>query len=287
MKIGITGASGQLGQLVITQLKQRGRGGDVVALARSPEKVRGLEVEARPADYDQPDTLGVALTGIDTLLLISSSEIGKRTAQHGNVIEAAKAAGVGRVVYTSLLRADTSDLVLAPEHRETEALLRTSGLDHTLLRNGWYMENYADGIGAAVAHGALVGAAGNGRIAAACRADFAAAAVAALSDDGHAGKVYELGGDVAFTMAELAAELSRQTGKNIPYQDLPEAEYAGILKQVGLPAPLAAAIASCDVSAAGGALDEGSKQLSSLIGRPTASLASFVTQTLSSTPSPS
>jgi len=279
MTIAVTGATGQLGRLVISKLKDKTEE-PVIALARSPEKAADLGTEARAFDYDQPDALAAALDGVDTLLLISASEIGKRVPQHKAVIDAAKAAGVSRIVYTSVLHADTSTLSLAGEHRETEALLAASGLPTTLLRNGWYTENYAASIPSAVEHGAFVGSAGAGKIASAAREDYADAAVAVLTSEGHAGKTYELAGDTAYTLTDLAAELTSQTGKTIPYADMPEADYAGVLTGAGFPAPVAEAFAGFDTAAKGGALFDDGKQLSALIGHPTTPMSKTVAATL-------
>lgn len=276
MTIAITGATGQLGRLVIDKLKGKLPADQIVALARSPEKAADLGVAARIFDYDRPETLSAALAGVDTLLLISSSEVGKREAQHTAVVEAAKQAGIGRIVYTSLLRADTSTLSLAGEHLFTEKLILASGIPYTFLRNGWYVENYAASVQGALAHGALIGAAGQGRIAAAARADYADAAVAVLTGADHAGKIYELAGDTAFTLADLAAELSRQTGRDIPFQNLAPADYAAALTGAGVPAPFAEMLAGWDVEIAKGALFDDGHTLSQLIGRPSASLADGV-----------
>lgn len=278
--IAVTGATGQLGRLVIAGLKARAPDTAIVALARSPEKAADLGVAVREADYDRPETLARALEGVDTLMFISGSEVGVRAAQHGNVIAAAKAAGVRWIVYTSILHADVSPIGLAAEHRETEAALKASGIATTLLRNGWYTENYAGSIPGAVAGGALLGSAGEGRIASAARADFAAAAVAVLTGAGHEGKTYELTGDDAFTLADLAAEISRQTGRQIPYRDLPEADYAQTLIGFGLPQGLAQAIAGWDVAASKGGLSDDGRQLSALIGRPTTPLSDVIAATL-------
>ncbi|GGK56117.1 SDR family oxidoreductase [Rufibacter glacialis] len=277
-KIAITGATGQLGRLVIEKLQEKGAAANVVALVRSPQKATDLGVEVREADYEQPQTLGPALQGIDTLLLISGSEVGKRAAQHQNVIEAAKKAGVKWIVYTSLLHADTSTLSLAGEHRATETTLKNAGIPYTLLRNGWYTENYTGSIAGALAGGAFIGSAGDGKISSAPRADFAEAAVVVLTSQGHEGKVYELAGDEAYTLRELAAEISRQTGKEIPYKNLPEADYAAALLGFGLPEGFAQAIANWDVSASQGALFDDSRQLSSLLGRPTTPMAVTVAE---------
>lgn len=279
-KIAITGASGQLGRLVIERLRTRVPASDIVALVRTPSKAADLGVEVREADYTRLETLDKALAGIGTLLMISASEVGQRVAQHRNVINAAKKAGVGRVVYTSLLHADRSTLGLAPEHVETEALLTASGLSVTVLRNGWYTENYTASVGSAVAHGALIGSAGQGRIASAARADYADAAVAVLTTPGHEGKVYELAGDSAYTLAELAAEISRQAGKDIPYKDLPAADYTAALTAAGVPAPWPDALPSIDLEAAKGALFDDGRVLSKLIGRPTTSLKDSVAAAL-------
>lgn len=278
--IAVTGATGQLGRLVIAALKNQASPGEVIALARNPATTQGLGVSARAADYSQPATLDVALHGIDTLLLVSSSEIGQRTAQHRNVIEAARRAGVGRLVYTSLLHADRSPISLAAEHVETEAALKASGITYTILRNGWYTENYTGSVAGALAGGAFVGSAGDGRISAATRADFADAAAAVLTGSGHEGRTYELAGDTSFSLAELAAEISRQTARALPYVNLPEAEYAATLAGFGLPEFLAKGLAAWDVDASRGALFDEGRELSRLIGRPTTSLAEAVAAAL-------
>ena len=270
--IAITGATGQLGRLVVAELKRHVPPDQLVGLVRSPEKAADMGVAARAAGYARPETLEVALKGVDKLLLISSSEIGMRTAQHGNVIEAAQRAGVKLIAYTSVLHADRSPLSLAEEHRQTEALIKASGIPCVILRNGWYTENYTGSIQGALASGALIGSAGDGMISTATRKDFAEAAAIVLSTEGHAGKTYELAGDMAYTLSDLATEISRQSGKAIPYKNLPEAEYAAILKGLGLPEELALGLASWDQLASEGALFDDSHQLSSLIGRPTTPL---------------
>lgn len=258
---------------MIGKLKEKLPSSDIVALVRSPEKAADLGVAARAADYAEPATLDRALEGVDTLLLISSNEVGQRGVQHQNVIDAAKKAGVKRIVYTSLLHADVSPLSLAGEHLQTEQALKASGVPFTILRNGWYSENYTGSIGGALAGGAFIGSAGDGKISAAPRLDYAEAAVAVLTSDGHEGKTYELAGDTSWTLADLAAEISKQTGKDIPYKNLPEADYAKVLAGFGLPEALAAAIAGWDVGASQGALFDEGKQLSGLIGRPTTPLS--------------
>ena len=272
MTIAVTGATGQLGRLVLSALKSRGT--DAVALARDPAKAAGLAAVVRAFDYNAPDA--AALKGIDKLLLISGNEIGQRATQHAAVIAAAKDAGVKLIVYTSLLRADTSKLNLGPEHAATEVALKASGVPFVILRNGWYTENYPGAVPNAVKHGAFIGSARDGRIASAARADYADAAAVVLTSEGHAGRIYELAGDTAYTLAELAAELSRQTGKTIPYSDLPAAEYTKILLGAGLPPVWAEAIASWDAAAADGALFDDGHALSRLIGRPTTPLSETI-----------
>jgi NAD(P)H dehydrogenase (quinone) len=280
MTIAVTGATGQLGRLVIEKLKNQVSPYDIFALARAPESAGDLGVRVRQVDYDRPATLGPALTGIDTLLLISGPVPGVRVAQHRNVIGAAKVAGVKRVAYTSALHADTSPLDVAVDHRATEAELKASGLAYTLLRHGWYTENYNNSIAGALNGGALLGSAGDGRIASAARPDFAEGAARVLLGRKHEGRTYELAGDEAWTMSELAAEISRQTGRTIPYRDLPPDEYAAVLTRDGIPEPLAQAIVGWDVAAAQGALFDDSHQLSRLIGRPTTPLSVSVGEAL-------
>ena len=280
MTIAITGATGQLGRLVIKQLKDRVPAADLIALVRAHAKASGLGVSAREADYSKPEMLDQALEGVNTLLLISSSEVGQRAVQHHNVIAAAKNQGVKRIVYTSLLHADTSALSLADEHRETEAELKASGLLFTILRNGWYTENYTASVSSAVTGGAFLGSADGGRISSAARVDYAEAAVAVLTSEGHDGKTYELAGDNAYTLSDLAAEISRQTGRDIPYRDLRETEYAAALASFGLPEAAARAYASFDAAAALGALFDDGRQLSQVIGRPTTPLAVSVAEAL-------
>lgn len=267
----ITGASGHLGRLALDALLETVEAAQVVALVRDPAKlaeVAARGVQVRRFDYDAPQTLAPALAGIERLLLVSSSEVGKRAAQHQAVIDAAKAAGVKFVAYTSILRADTSPMGLAIEHRATEAALTESGLAHALLRNGWYTENYVQSAPAAVEHGALLGAAGDGKISGASRADYAAAAVKVLTGEATS-KTYELAGDEAFTLTQFARALSEIAGKPVIYKNLPQADYAAALKAAGLPAPVAEMLAESDAKAAKGSLFDDGRALSGLIGRPT------------------
>ncbi|MDR7088369.1 SDR family oxidoreductase [Cellvibrio fibrivorans] len=277
--IAITGATGQLGRLVIEQLLQNIPANQLIALVRNPAKASDLQargLQVRAADYTQPAALEAALQGVEKLLLISSSEVGQRLEQHRNVVAAAKRSGVTLLAYTSILNAQDSQMDLAHEHRETEQLIKASGIPFVLLRNGWYTENYTAGIPTALQFNVLLGSAGDGKISLAARADYAAAAAEVLVRDDQAGKIYELAGDAAYTLADFAAELSRQTGKQIPYNNLPEAEYRGILQNAGLPDWLASLLASSDASAAQGALFDESHQLSRLIGRATTPLADTI-----------
>lgn len=273
-KLFVTGATGQLGQLVIDALLRSVPAGRVVAGVRNPDSeaaavLRGKGVALRIADYARPDTLTSAFAGIDRVLLISGSEIGQRKAQHRAVIAAAKQAGVQFIAYTSILRVDTSPLFLADEHRDTEAALAESGVPHALLRNGWYSEVYTWRAPLALAQGVLVGAAGDGRISSAARADYAEAAVAVLLGEGHAGRTYELAGDTAFTMAELAAVLSDASGKAIRYQNMSPAEFEAAAVEAGVPDALAAILSDTDAGVAKGALYDEGGSLATLIGRPT------------------
>ncbi len=277
--IAITGATGQLGRLVIEQLLKTVPANQIVAIVRNPAKAEALSqqgIVVRQGDYTDQAALTTALKGVKKLLLISSSEVGQRATQHQNVINAAKAAGVTFIAYTSLLHADNSPLGLHVEHVATEKALATSGIPYALLRNGWYTENYQASAPPALEHGVFIGAAGEGKIASATRADYAAAAAKVVSEEGHAGKVYELAGDSAWTLSELAAELSKQSGKPVVYQNMSEADFAAALKSVGLPAGLADMLADSDVGASKGGLFDDSHTLSKLIGRPTTSLAESV-----------
>lgn len=277
--IAITGATGQLGQHVIESLLKTVPASQIVAIVRNPAKATALSqqgITVRQADYSDEAALTAALQGIDKLLLISSSEVGQRAPQHRNVINAAKAAHVKFIAYTSLLHADTSPLGLADEHVATEKMLAESGIGYALLRNGWYTENYLASAPAALEHGVFIGAAGEGKIASATRADYAAAAARVISEDGHSGKTYELAGDAGWTLSQLAAELAKQSGKKVVYQNLSEADFAAALKGVGLPAGLADMLADSDTGASKGGLFDDSHTLSKLIGRPTTSLADSV-----------
>ncbi len=281
--IAITGATGQLGRLVIDQLLQKIPADQVIALVRDPskaEELRARGVQVRQADYTQPSALEAALKCVDKLLLISSSEVGQRLAQHRNVINAAKNAKVKLLAYTSILNADVSIMDLAFEHKETEQEIKASGVPFVFLRNGWYSENYTAAIPTALQLKALIGSTGNGKISSAARIDYAAAAAEVLVRENQAGKIYELAGDQAYTLAEFAAELSKQSGEQIPYNNLPVAEYKAVLQSAGLPDWLAELLASSDGSAAQGALFDDSHQLSQLIGRTTTPLSESITAAL-------
>ena len=273
MNITITAATGHLGRLVIDELLSRGvPAANIVAAVRTPAKAADLAargIQVREADYDRLETLRTALAGTDRLLFISGSEAGSRLAQHRNVVDAAAAVAVPSVAYTSILKADTSGVSLAVEHKATEELLAASGIPTTLLRNSWYLENYTEHLAPTLEHGALVGAAGDGLVSAASRADYAAAAAAVLTGDGHEGTIYELGGDTAFTLSDLAAAITDVTGTPVTYTDLPAAQLVRVLSVAGLPEPVAQMLASADEGIARGDLHTTTGDLSRLIGRPT------------------
>jgi NAD(P)H dehydrogenase (quinone) len=286
MMIAVTGATGHLGRLVIDELLKTTQANNIIAAVRTPAKATGLAdrgVQVREADYSRPETLATACDGACRLLLISGNELGKREAQHKAVIDAAKAAGVAFVAYTSLLHCDTSPLALAEEHLATEKYLVASGLNYSLLRNGWYFENQTAAIPMALQKGAFIGASGEGRIAAAARSDYAAAAAAVLTSEGYGNSVLELAGDEPYTRAELAAEVSEKTGQTVSYLNLSEAEYEKILSGF-LPALFAPLIADAEAHAAQGWLDDNSHTLSHLLGRPTTSLAEAVQSALRTPP---
>ncbi|GAA4661653.1 SDR family oxidoreductase [Arthrobacter cryoconiti] len=284
MRIVITGASGQLGRHVVEALLEHNfPASSIVATGRSVDKLadfaaRGVQVKTM--DYTNPASVAAAFQGADKVLLISGSEVGQRVEQHRNVIEAAKAEGMKLVVYTSIANVDTTGMKLAAEHHATETLLQDSGVPFALLRNGWYLENYTEQLPGTLAQGTLVGSAGDGRVSAASRADYAQAAAAVLTTDGQGGKVYELGGDHAFTMVELAAEISAATGEPVTYQDMPAADYARVLAGAGVPEAFADILADSDLGIARGDLLVPGGELQKLIGRPTTTLAQAVRSAL-------
>jgi NAD(P)H dehydrogenase (quinone) len=280
----ITGATGHLGRLVVQELLSRGvPAGDITATGRDITKVKDLAdrgVRVLAIDYDDPASLDAAFRGADRILLVSASEPGRRAQQHENAIDAAVRAGVGLLAYTSIANASITTMRLAAEHQATEAALRASGLTYALLRNSWYVENYTAQVPAILQRGSLAGSAGDGRVSAATRADYAAAAAAVLTGDRHAGRAYELGGNEAFTLAELAAEIGAQAGQPVGYLDLPEDEYAGLLTSAGLPETAAVTMADADRGLARGDLFVDSGHLRQLIGRPTTTLREAVAAAL-------
>jgi len=284
--IVVTGATGKLGRHVIAGLLERVPPAEIVATVRTLEKAADLAargVQVRLADYDKPETLRMAFADADMMLLISGSDLGAdRVTQHKNVIDAARNAGVKLLAYTSMLRADSSPLILAGTHKETEKNIRASGLPFVFLRNGWYFENQTATLGPALQHGAILGAAENGRFASAAIADYAAAAVAVLTSAGQENKIYELAGDTPYTLSEMAAEVSRQSGKPIAYHNLPLEDYQNALVGFGLPINLAELLVDAEVGASKGELDSASRDLHTLIGRPTATLQEAVTMGLTS-----
>jgi NAD(P)H dehydrogenase (quinone) len=278
----VTGASGKLGRLVLDELLRQTDAANVVALARDPATLQEYDqrgVQVRQADYDDPASLKAALRGVDRLLLISGNAVGERERQHGNVIDAAKDAGVSYIAYTSILKGDKSRLALAPEHVATEKLLAGSGLNYDLLRNGWYSENYTGGLAQSVESGKIFGAVGQGRLSTASRQDLAAGAAGALLRS-EGGQTYELAGDSAWTMDEFAAEVSRQAGKPIEYVNQNEADYAKVLEGAGLPPPVASMLASTSALSGHGELYDESQDLSRLSGRPTTPISETIAQAL-------
>jgi len=284
--IVVTGATGKLGRHVIAGLLEKVPAAEIIAAVRTPEKaadLAALGVGVREADYTKPETLGAALAGADKVLLISGNDLGAdRVAQHQAVIEAAKSAGVALLAYTSELHADSSPLKLAAAHKKTEENIRDAGLPFVFLRNGWYFENQTMMLGPAIQHGAMMGCAGDGRFASAAIADYAAAAVAVLTSSGQGNKIYELAGDFPYTLAEMAAEVSKRSGKLVVYNNLPPEGYQNALVSFGIPAFMAELLVDAEIGAVKGALDDKSGELHALIGRPTGTLAEAVAAALKS-----
>lgn len=279
---GVTGATGQLGKLVLDALLTKVDAASIVAFGRDTAKLadyaaRGVAVRA--IDYDQADDLAGQLAGVDRLLLISGSALGQRPRQHAAVIDAARAAGVSYMLYTSILEADTTPIKLGAEHKATEDSLAASGLVHDIARLGWYSENYLGALPIQVEHGVITGAQGNGRISSASRADYAAG-LAAILTSGTGGKTYSIAGDTSWTMADFAAEVARLAGKDIAYVDMGEADYAASLVTVGLPEYIATVVANSAHATSLGALHNDSRTLSGLIGRPTTPIGETIAKAM-------
>ncbi|WP_313547934.1 SDR family oxidoreductase [Corynebacterium sp.] len=277
MRIAVTGATGHLGGLVIESLLNKNvEASDIVAIVRNEEKAKGLAasgINIAVAAYDDEAALKAALNGVDRLVFVSASEVGKRVEQHSNIIAAAKEAGVSFIAYTSLLNLDSSELFLAPEHQATEKMLAESGIDHANLRNGWYWENYAAALETGKAMGKFFSAAGEAKVSGAARKDFAEAAAVVVTTDGHAGKTYELAGAPALTYPEIAAQVGEVLGTDIEYVNLTVEEYEKSLVEAGLPADFAAGLAGADPVIEKGALYSESTDLQDLIGRPASTVA--------------
>lgn len=275
MRIAVTGATGHLGGLVVESLLERGvAASNLVAIVRNEQKAADLTAKGIAlgvAAYEDEAALTTALEGVDRLVLVSGSEVGQRLAQHTNIINAAKAAGVKFIAYTSLLNLDTSELGLAPEHAGTEKLLAESGIDHAVLRNGWYWENYASALDSGKAAGKFFGAAGDAKVSGAARRDYAEAAAIVVTSDNQAGKVYELAGSPALTYQEIADAAAKVIGKEVTYVDQSVDEYTATLEGFGMPAEMAAVFAGMDPIIAKGALYSESTDLQDLIGRPSTS----------------
>lgn len=272
MSIVITGATGQLGRLVIEELIGRGIAGtDIVAAGRSVPVLQALAergIRTAGVDYDNPSTIAGALGEGDILLLISGNDIGRRRGQHKAAIDAAVQAGVGRILYTSALAADDTPLIVAPDHLYTEQLIRESGIPFTILRNGWYTENYVQALEQAKATGAVVASVGEGRVASAARADFAAAIAGVLTSEGHDGATYELSGDHAWDYSELAEALSDVLGRTVAYTPLTTEEHLVALEQAGIDPQTAGFITALDANIRDGALALTTGDLARLAGRP-------------------
>ncbi|MGO1544081.1 MAG: SDR family oxidoreductase [Gulosibacter sp.] len=277
MRIAVTGATGHLGALVIEHLLNRGvAAGDIVAIVRNEAKASGLAakgIKLGVAAYEDEAALTAALDGVDRLVLVSGSEVGQRLAQHTNIINAAKAAGVKFIAYTSLLNLDTSELGLAPEHIGTEQLLAESGIDYATLRNGWYWENYASAIDSGKATGKFFGAAGSAKVSGAARRDYAEAAAVVVTGENHAGRVYELAGAPALTYQGIADEVAKVIGSEVTYVDQSVEDYQATLEGFGMPADMAGMYAGMDPIIANGALYSESTDLQDLIGRPSTSVS--------------
>lgn len=278
--IAVTGANGQLGKLVVKHLVTLTKPSEVIALVRntdSASELKELGVTVRAADYDKPETLMSALIDVESLLLISSSAVGARVPQHAAVINAAQEQGVKNLVYTSILKANDNPMMLAQEHKATEQLIKEASFNSVILRNGWYTENYTQSMSAILEHKAVTGVSVSGKIHSATRNDYAeAAAKVLLSAEQHAGKTYELAGDVGFTLTELAQEITKQSGINVSYQPMSEDGYKGLLVNLGLPEGFATALADSDSQTEQGWLQDESKTLANLIGRPTTPLPQVV-----------
>jgi NAD(P)H dehydrogenase (quinone) len=276
MSVVVTGATGHLGRLVVQHLLAQGVPADqITATGRRTERLADLAeqgVRTAVADFARPETLTAAFAGADAVLLVSGSEVGQRVDQHRAAIEAAVAAGVGRLVYTSAPHADTTALVLAPEHKATEEILRASGLTFTILRNGWYTENYVGDVQQARESGQIVAAVGEGRVASASRTDFAEAAAVVLRTEGHENAVYELTGDVAWAFTDLAAAASEVLGRPVEYVAVSSADRTAGLLAAGLDEGTAGFVVALDENTRDGLLGEVNGVLSGLIGHPTTPL---------------
>lgn len=284
MSLVITGATGHLGRLVVEQLLDTGvPAADIAAVVRDKEKAADIAargVELRVADYSAPETLTDAFRAGDKVLLISGSEVGQRVAQHQAVIDAAKAAGVALLAYTGVLGGPEADFALADEHKVTEQAILDSGLPYTFLRNGWYHENYTGNLAVVLEHGAVLASAGEGRVASASRADYAAAAVAVLTGEGHEGRAYELSGDDAWSLAEYAAEVARQSGKDVVYKAVTPEQNLEVLTGAGLPRPFAEILVGVDTAIEQGLLARRNGDLARLIGRPTTPVSDAIAAAL-------
>lgn len=277
----ITGATGQLGRLVLDRLLAAVPAAEVAAVVRNPAKAEDLAargVNVRVASYDDPIALMDVFEQDDKVLLISGSEVGHRIAQHRAVVHAARAARVAHFAYTGALGGPLADFRLADEHRATEAAILESGLVYTMLRNGWYHENYTARLPRILASGTIVTNAGMGRVGTAARADYAEAAAAVLTGEGHENKAYELNGDTAWSFPEFAAMVSERSGREVTAVDVPAEEHVKIMVEAGVPVSVAEAMADVDEAIRRGLLAGRGEDLAQLIGRPTVPMAVAVAE---------
>lgn len=235
----VSGAAGHLGRRVVELLKERGHAAQVIAGSRDPQKVAELGVATRRVDFDDPD-LASALAGVDRMLLISTDVLDEhRIVLHTNAVEAAKAAGVKHIVYTSMMNPEPgSPISFASDHYGTEQAIKQSGIPHTILRVVWYAENLLGSLPQAIRSGQWFSAAGDGRIAHAPREDGARAAAGALLAGGDVSRTLDVTGPVALTTREIAAVASKAAGKTIEVIDVDEDQLKAWLKQAGVPDPV-------------------------------------------------
>ncbi|MEH7097729.1 SDR family oxidoreductase [Neobacillus vireti] len=285
MKLLVTGATGKLGTKVVDTLLKAIPASELAVSVRNPEKAEGLRnrgVEVRQGDFDQPETLDQAFTGIDRLLIISADGDNEtRIRQHTDAVQAAERAGVKFIAYTSLANATESKNLMAPPHVATEAAIIKTGIPYSFLRNNWYLENEMGSIQGALAGAPWVTSAGEGKVGWALQQDYADAAAAVLLGNGHENSVYELSGPL-LTQAELASELGAVLGKEIPVQQVSDEKYAEIMKGLGLPDFVIPIVVGIQESIRNGSLDVESNDFEKVLGRPVTPIKEALTQLVNS-----